>query len=230
MSDGGLDPRVEHLKQLKSDLADDFTTLNQSRNLICTAHLEQLEQIRARKNQDLDQWSTNERVSATRYRDSQYYLLDNDHDERLRQVDTRLADFLAFKVKLLRDRFPGAARHCERQGYAWPATDSRPPPPPHYPANLEIRTTDEPLLSPTEAGEDVRLIGRLTMHPADGRSLLGPLGRGSRARLEMPGMPPVPGSIGTVAQEYVEFVMATGKTLNISFRAIELKYAAITPE
>jgi hypothetical protein len=228
MSDPSRDLRIQHLKKLKSDLAEDYAALNQSRNEIVIAHLVRLEAIRDAKRQQLQEWADNERTAALRERDGQYSEVDSNYEERMREVNTRVSDFLAFKIKLLREKFPGPAQYFEGQGYVWPAVDSQPPPPPHYPNDLEIKLSDEPLFSPSEIAEDIQLITRMSAHPADGRVLLGRLGPGARVNLQMPGVPAIPGVLGPMTEEYVEFTTESGKTLKISFRALELKYAAIT--
>jgi hypothetical protein len=65
-------------------------------------------------------------------------------------------------------------------------------------------------------------------HPADGRVLIGRLGE--RATLQKPSMPQVPGTIGAMTDDYVEFALENGKTLNMAFRSLELKYAVITAQ
>jgi hypothetical protein len=230
MSDDSSDPRIEHLKKLKSDLAEDYAALNQSRNEICRAHLTRLEAIRDAKRKQLEDWADNERDAAVRDRDGQYSEVESNYEERMHEVNTRVSDFLAFKIKLLREKFPGPAQYFEAQGYVWPAVDSQPPPPPHYPNDLEIKLNDEPLLSPAEIAEDVKLLERMSAHPADGKVLLRGLGLGSHVNLQMPGVRAISGVLGPMTDEYVEFTMENGQILNISFRALELKYAVITAQ
>jgi hypothetical protein len=228
MSDSSPDPRIEHLKKLKCDLAEDFAALNQSKNSVYSEHLSQLETIRDSRRKELEDWAANERASAMRYRDGQYYQVESNYEERIRQVDTRVSDFLAFKIKLLREKFPGPSKYFESHGYVWPVVDSQPSPPPHRPRGLEIKVSDEPLLSPTEIAEDVRLISRILTHPANGHALLDGIHTGDEVSLQIPGVPAIAGVLGAFTNQYVEFKMQNGKTLNISFRALELKYAAIT--
>jgi hypothetical protein len=141
-----------------------------------------------------------------------------------------VSDFLAFRLNLLREKFPNATAYFESQGYIWPVIDSLLSPPPQFPDDLELKSTDEPLLAQPEVAEDIKLLNRMTAHPADGKALLVGLETGRSAYLQMPRVPPIPGVIGKITNDYVEFAITNGKTMNISFRAMELKYASITIE
>jgi hypothetical protein len=222
------DPRIEQLQKLRSELSADFAALNDETNELYLFHLDQLAQIHARKLEDLDVWAANERESATRYHDGQYYAIENDYEDRVRQVDSRVNDFLAFKIQLLREKFPDAAKYFEDRGYVWPITESSPPP--HQRPNLDIRPTDEPLLTAAEIEEDVSIIGKLIAQPITRFAVLGGLGRGSRAVLQFPRMPDIHGAIGAIGDDAFQFDADAGNVLTISFRAIELRHAAVSRE
>jgi hypothetical protein len=222
------DPRIEQLQKLRSELSADFSALNDETNELYLFHLDQLAQIHAKKLADLDVWAANERESATRYHGGQYYAIENDYEDRVRQVDSRVNDFLAFKIHLLREKFPDAAKYFEDRGYAWPVTESSPPP--HQRPNLDIRPTDEPLLTAAEVDEDVAVVARLAAQPMTRFAVLGGLGPGSRAVLQFPRMPDVHGTIRAIGDDTFEFDADAGTVLNISFRAIELRHAAVSRE
>jgi hypothetical protein len=222
------DPRIEQLQKLRSELSADFSALNDETNELYLFHLDQLGQIHSKKHADLDVWAANERDSATRYHDGQYYAIENDYEDRVRQVDSRINDFLAFKIRLLCEKFPDAAKYFEDRGYVWPVTESSPPP--HQRPNLDIRPTDEPLLSALEIDEDVAVAARLTTQPMNRFAAIGGLGQGSRAVLQFPRMLDIHGTIGAIGDDAFQFDADGGKVLSISFRAIELRHAAVSRE
>ena len=230
MSESENERRVEKLIALHMEIAKDFQDLNTDSSEIYRTHLQQLEEIRRRKLQKLEEWGENERKSAEKYHEGQYYAIDNDYDERIRQINTRVNDFLAFKIQLLKEKFPEAAQYFESKGYKWPAKELVQDPPLHLTPDVDVTATDQPLLTKEEAAEDVMKIQKISSGAFDGKAHLNGAVTGSRAILLLPNMPPVPGAIGKIAADHFEFKRDGGRTLNISFRALELKHASIALE
>lgn len=230
MSESDREQRIAKLIKLHMAIAQDFQDLNNNTSEIYQTHLAQLETIRQRKLQQLEEWGENERKSAEKYHEGQYYAIENDYSERVRQINTRVNDFLAFKIELLKEKFPEAAEYFESKGYKWPAKELVQEPPLHLAPDVEVTATDQPLLTKEEAAEDIQMIHKIASGTFDGRAHLKGMGSGARAILQLPNMPPVAGSIGKIATDHFEFKRSGGRTLNISFRALELQHASVLPE
>jgi hypothetical protein len=217
--------RIDELVKLRAELAADYAALNAFRNDVYNQHLAELEQIRDKKIRELEEWRENEIQAAETYYSGQCYAIGNDYEEKLKDIEDRLQEFLAFKIKALREHFPLAAAYFESNGYYWPLQKSRVNCPLHLlPEEAEIRLSDEPLISPQVAEEDVRSIQKIMNPKFDGRKLLKGLGPGQSMILQMPNVPPIVGKIGKILDDQFEF------KVDNNLLKISLKYIALHPE
>jgi hypothetical protein len=221
------DGRTEQLIRLKAELADDFAALTQNTNSIYNHHLDLLEQLRERKLASLDQWCENEKVSIQRHCDGQYYAIDNDVEERARLVETRVSDFLAFKLQLLKEKFPDAAKYFACQGYEDPVRSSARPPPLHLTPQVDIQPTNEPLISVSDIQADLKLVSKLMNHPTNPHALTNGLRPRQPALLRIGHLPPISGALGDFGDGFVEFVTERGQTYKVKLMALELGHASI---
>lgn len=213
---------VKHLIRLRQELADDFESQS-----LYEAHVKKLEYVRDEKHRKMDEWLENEQKSAQRYHHGQYYVIDNDHEERIDRFQDRVNNFLAFKIGLLRQKFPEAAAYFESRGYVWPVEERRAVRPRHLTPNVDIALSNEPLIPRDEVMNDVRKVTRVASGMYDVWALLNGANTGDLAVLELPNLPPVEGMIGKVTKDYAEFKQHGARTMNISFRALELQHAKL---
>jgi hypothetical protein len=225
-----IDERTTELINLKSELADEFHSIAQNSNEIYNHHLELLAQIREKKLASLEQWRNNETSSAERQHDSQYSSIDSDVEEGIRAMDARLMDFLAFKLKLLRERFPDAATYFDSQNYQSPVQSRRPAGAPgaSFP-DIDIRESEEPLIPAKDRQEDLALMSKIERDPNQAALVHG-LGTGEAAVLRMGQMPPIPGRIGGFEDDHVEFVTESDRVFNVKWIALQLGHSVIEPQ
>lgn len=209
-------------------LEEDYTALMDSSNEIYQAHLAQLEQIRQKKLDAVDKWAENELKAADKYYQGQVYAIENDYAEKSTRAIDRLNDFLAFKLQLLREKFPDAAEYFQSQGYQWPIQENIQAPTVHMTPDVEIEISEQPLLSNNEVQEDMTVISSIVDGRINQSALLNGLQVGSEAMLCLPQLPPFRGTITSISDDHFEFTRTSGKTLTVLFSALELKHAIVS--
>ncbi|OHT01926.1 hypothetical protein TRFO_31112 [Tritrichomonas foetus] len=225
--------RMEVLEQMKSNIAADYDALVHSTNEIFLHHKNELSKIHQKKLADLEEWFQNEQKSAENIANGEHYQNDSDLEDKMQQISTRIGDFLAYKQKVLNEKFPEAAKFFIEHGYNSPILFSYQKDPPQFTPSVEIDTSDEPLFTQDEIERDLAIFQDTTIASIQKsmpyQRLLKGLQNGDQAVLTVKGMPPLPGTIGKVFDDMFEFKMMNNKPLSITYQAIARGQATIEP-
>ena len=222
--------RIEYLEHMKSSIAAEFDDLVHWKNEILVHHLNELELIHEKKLSDVEQWYQNELKSAETVAEGERYQNDSDFSEKQATISTRIGDFIAFKQKVLNEKFPEAAKYFREKGYNSPIAFSYREDPPQFTPQVAIDTSDEPLFTPEEIKKDIDIFQETSPKYLQRNRILNGLQNGDHAIMTVKNMPPLRGTIGKLFDEYFEFKMLNNKILSITYQAIARGQASIEPE
>lgn len=221
--------RIEMLEKKKSQIASEYNALLSSENEIYNHQLSELKKIKTAKLNEVDERAQNKQQCAENIAEGERYQNKKDLKYKKKEVKTRIEDFIAYKQKILNEKFPEAAEYFKKQGYESQIHFSYQEDPPQFKPPVEVDTTDEPLFSQNEIESDVNIL-RESNNYQNVHSVLQNLQTNDNAVLTVKGMPPLHGAIGQIFEDSFEFVLNSSKVLKITFQSITYGQSTISPE
>lgn len=220
--------RIETLEKMRNKIAAEYNALKNSSNKIYDHHLDELKNIKEAKEDEVNKWEENELIVAERIAEGEKYQNESDLENKKVEIKTRIGDYIAFKQKILNEKFPEAAEYFRQQGYKSLIHFSYQSDPPQFRPPVEVDTNDEPLFSQKEIEEDLNIL-RATNYQSVHR-VLRSLQTNDSAVLTVKGMPPIHGTIGQIFDDMFEFKYGNSKVMTITFQSITYGQSTIEPE
>ena len=215
-------PKIQQLQEELQNICKDLQNVRNHNNEILTEYMQQLEQIKDQKLNQLNEWKENEIKSAYKFKEGQTYAIDCDYKQRLEDIKTKVEGLTVFKAKILKEEFPEPLKYFTDKGYDFSFLGLSNNPEKQENGFIDVEETKEQLLTQEEINEDIEQVRKIDDWRPEGVVI------GAKISIQMSQMPPLVGTVCSLSEKTFEIKLDSGKIIVISNLAVNSGISVIT--